>query len=188
MSLYDRAKEGMTKIEGAITGLPVIKDYRGKDMRRDADKRLRERISQELENYRRKLSALQLDMVSSGNLRVLPEMERAVGRLQLLIDRIRTAAYGYAPFFDIEEIREDELDRLAAFDQQMAATIPVIDQRIDALGDAIQSGEGFGEAMDALMGALARLHEQFDKREQVISFVTGDADTMPALDEPDITM
>ena len=118
MSLYDRAQEGMTKIEGAITGLPVVKDYRAKEMRRDADRRLRERISQELENYRRKLSALQLDMVSSGNLRVLPEMERAVGRLQLLIDRIRTAAYGYAPFFDIEEIREvrAELAREAHYD------------------------------------------------------------------------
>lgn len=171
MSLYDQASEGMTKIEGAITGLPVISDYREKEFRRDADKRLRERIAEVLESYRRKLTALQLDMVSAGNLRVLPEMERAVGRLQLLIDRIRTASYGYSPFFDAQEIREAELDKLIAFDEQIAYQVPVIDERIDALAAAIDADEGFDAAMDALMGALSRLHEQFDKRDQVISYL-----------------
>ena len=171
MDLYDQAQQGMTQLEGIVSGLPVISDYRSKELRRDADKKLRESIAATLETERRKLTGLQRDMVTAGRLRDLPEMERAVGRLQLLIDRIRTASYGYAPFYDAQEIREAELDRLIAFDQQMASQIVIIGERIDILGAALGSGEGFDAALDALLNDLILLHEQFDQREQVISYL-----------------
>jgi hypothetical protein len=171
MDLYDQAKEGMTSLESFVSGLPVISDYRNKELRRDADKKLRESIAATLENDRRKLTALQRDMVSAGRLSDLPEMERVVGRLQLLIDRIRTAAYGYSPFYDAQEIREEELDRLIDFDQQMADQITVIGERIDALSAALAPDEEFDITLDALMDDLVLLHEQFDQREQVISYL-----------------
>jgi len=171
MDIYDQAQQGMTQLEGMVSGLPVISDYRSKEMRRDADKKLRESIAATLENERRKLTGLQRDLVTAGRLRDLPEMERAVGRLQLLIDRIRTAAYGYAPFYDAQEIREAELDRLIAFDQQMASQIVILNERINILAATVDSGEGFDAALDALMNDLTLLHEQFDQREQVISFL-----------------
>jgi hypothetical protein len=171
MDLYDRAKEGMTSLESFVSGLPVISDYRNKELRRDADKKLRESIANALENDRRKLTALQRDMVSAGRLRDLPEMERAVGRLQLLIDRIRTASYGYAPFYDAQEIRETELDRLIAFDQQMADQVARIGERIDGVGAALASAGDFDAALAALLNDLTLLHEQFDQREQVISYL-----------------
>lgn len=171
MDIYDQAQQGMTQLEGMVSGLPVISDYRSKEMRRDADKKLRESIAATLENERRKLTGLQRDLVTAGRLRDLPEMERAVGRLQLLIDRVRTAAYGYAPFYDAQEIREAELDRLIAFDQQMASQIVIINERINILAATVASGEGFDAALDALLSDLTLLHEQFDQREQVISFL-----------------
>jgi len=171
MDIYDQAQQGMTQLEGMVSGLPVISDYRSKEMRRDADKKLRESMAATLETERRKLTGLQRDLVTAGRLRDLPEMERAVGRLQLLIDRIRTAAYGYAPFYDAQEIREPELDRLIAFDQQMASQIVIINERINILATALASGEGFDAALDALLSDLSLLHEQFAEREQVISYL-----------------
>ena len=50
-------------------------------------------------------------------------MERVSTRLQTLIDRIRTAAYGYAGFFDLQRVKEPELDRLAAFDKALVRPI-----------------------------------------------------------------
>lgn len=171
MDLYDQAQEGMTSLEGFISGLPVISDYRNKELRRDADKKLRESIAGALENDRRKLTGLQRDMAMAGRLRELPEMERAVGRLQLLIDRIRTAAYGYAPFYDAQEIREAELDQLIAFDQQMASQVTIVGERVDGLGAVLASDENFDAALSALLDDLALLHERFDQREQVISYL-----------------
>ena len=117
-SIVNRAKAGIdtvgSKVGGLMDSLPVIGDYRSKEMRREADKRLREGIAKLLETYRSKLTGLERDLVNAGRLRDLPGLERAVGRLQLLIDKIRTAAYGYAPFFDLDKVREPELERLAA--------------------------------------------------------------------------
>ena len=171
MDLYERAAEGMTKVESFVSNLPVIEDYRNKEMRRDADKRLREFIAQQLERSRRRLTAAQLELVRAGNLRALPKVEQAVGRLQLLIDRIRTAGYGYAPFFDIDEVREAELDKLAEFDQQIGQEAEALGERTEELAARIRSGEPFDAALDEYMDELARLHQQFDGREQLLSSV-----------------
>lgn len=152
-----------------VDRLPVIGDYRSKEMRRDADRRLRENLAQRLEVSRRTLTAMQRDLVTAGNLRLLPEMERAVGRLQLLIDDIRTAAYGYAPFFDLERVREAELDQLMAFDAQIGQQLPAIDDDIAVLAAAIQANEGVAEALSALQARLATLRTLYDQRSNVIS-------------------
>lgn len=189
MSLVDSAKSGLSAAGGLIDKLPVIGDYRSKEMRREADKRLREAIARRLESYRRKLTSIERDLVSAGRLRSLPDMERAVGRLQLLIDRIRTAAYGYAPFFDLNKVREPELERLVAFDQTIGEKVGEINVRIDTLNAAIQSGEGYQKALDELMEALNALHADFDQRSQAMLGAAGESpmpdpslDTLPAPD------
>ncbi|MCO6451342.1 MAG: hypothetical protein J5I90_11195 [Caldilineales bacterium] len=184
MDLYDRAAEGMTKVEATISSLPVISEYRSKEMRRDADKRLREQIARYLENSRRKLTGLQRDMVSAGNLRDLPSMERAVGRLQLLIDRIRTASYGYAPFWDIDEVREPQLDQLLNFDQQLATHVTTIESEVDVLAEAVNAADAFRDELDALMDTLAQTHQLFDQRAQMISYLGGDSDAPTPDAEP----
>lgn len=177
MNLVDKAKAGMGSLERTISGLPVIKDYREKEMRREADRRLRQTVARRLESSRRKLTGVQRDLVSSGKLRALPEMERAVGRMQLLIDRIKTAASGYTPFFDLEKVREDELDQLIAFDQAIGERVPAINDHINVLNEAVRSGEGFDEALDALMEALQALHDEFGQRQEAMNAVAADAPT-----------
>ncbi len=172
MNLFDKAKAGMSSIERTVSGLPVIRDYREKELRRAADRRIRQKMARRLESYRRKLTTIQRDLVSAGQLRSLPELERAVGRLQLLIDRIKTAASGYSGFFDAERVREDELQQIINFDTAIGEKIPEINEAINALNQAVQSGEGYNEALDALMNKLAELHEQFDKRQDAINAAT----------------
>jgi len=169
MTLLDKAKAGMSSIERAVSGLPVLGDYRNKELRRAADRRIRQKMARRLESYRRKLTTIQRDLVSAGQLRSLPELERAVGRLQLLIDRIKTAASGYAGFFDAERVREDELQQIINFDTTISQKIPEINEAINALNQAVQSGQGYAEALDALMNKLAELHEQFDQRQDAIN-------------------
>ncbi|NOZ49815.1 MAG: hypothetical protein GXP37_07165 [Chloroflexi bacterium] len=163
---------GMGSIERTISGLPVLRDYREKELRRAADRRIRQTMARRLESYRRKLTGLQRDLVTSGQLRSLPEVERAVGRLQLLIDRIKTAASGYAGFFDAQKIREDELQQITTFDAAISQKVPAINDAINALNQAIQSGEGYSDALDALMNTLTELHEQFDQRQDAIRAAT----------------
>ena len=89
----------------ACSRLPGIKGYREKDMRREADKQVRDALARRLESRRRKMTGLQDDLLAAGGLLWLDDVERLVGRLQLLIDRIKTASYGYAPFFGLKRSR-----------------------------------------------------------------------------------
>ena len=99
MDPVEKAKSEMGGMESFFTNIPGIAGYREKEMRRDADKQLRDALAKRLESRRRKLTALQGDLLDSGGILWMDDMERVVGRLQLLIDRVKTASYGYAPLF-----------------------------------------------------------------------------------------
>jgi hypothetical protein len=98
----------------------------------------------------------------------MDDLERLVGRLQLLIDRIKTAAYGYSGFFDLQRVKEDELYELARFDQALFEDLPRLDTAIESLGKAIEANEGIKESVTALGNILTRMNETFGHRMDAI--------------------
>lgn len=164
MDTVDKARAAMGGLERFISGLPGIKGYREKELSREADKQVRDSLAHALEERRSKITALQGELLSAGGLLWLDDVERVVGRLQLLIDRIRTAAYGYAGFFDVQRVKEAELDRLAQFDQALFEELPKLDEAIAGLEQAVQANEGLKEAIKAVGDLLAGLNETFGRR------------------------
>jgi hypothetical protein len=168
MDQLDKAKAEMGSVESFFTNLPGIAGYREKEMRRSVDKQFRDSLARRLEARRRKVTALQNDLLTGGGILYMDDMERVVGRLQLLIDRIKTASYGYGPFFDVERVKEDDLDRLAEFDRGLAAELPQLDEAIGKLETAVGSNEGLREAIAATGVVLSDLNEKFGQRQDVI--------------------
>jgi hypothetical protein len=168
MDQLDKAKSEMGAIESFFTNLPGIAGYREKEMRRSADKQLRDSLARRLEARRRKVTALQNDLLTGGGILYMDDMERVVGRLQLLIDRVKTASYGYGPFFDVERVKEDDLDRLAEFDRAIAADLPRLDEAIGGLETAVGANEGVQQAITATGDVLTDLNEKFGQRQDVI--------------------
>jgi len=158
----------MGGLESLLSKLPGIKGYREKDIRRDSDKQLRDTLARELTERRTKLTAIQNDLLSGGGLLWMDDAEKLVSRLQLLIDRIKTAAYGYAGFFDIQRVKEDELDKLAQFDEALFEDLPRLDTAIESFAKAVEANEGIKEALSAIGTILARLNETFGKRLEAI--------------------
>ena len=168
MDPIEKAKAQMGGIEKVISGLPGIKGYREKEMRRDADKQLRDALARRLESRRRKLTALQSDLLSSGGLLWLDDVERVVGRLQLCIDRIKTASYGYAPLFALSKVKEDDLDRLLQFDQSLLDEVGKLDTAIGGLEQAVHANDGIKDALAAVGDLVSGLNETFNRRIEVI--------------------
>lgn len=169
----DRAKDEMGSIERFLSKLPGIKGYREKEMRRDADKQLRDALARRLEARRRKLTGLQSDLLSSGGLLWLDDVERIVGRLQLLIDRIKTAAYGYAPLWALNRVREDDLQRIADFDQALFDEVVRLDEALANLEQAVQANDGIKAALQSLGDLLNGLNDTFSRRADVIQNISG---------------
>lgn len=168
MDPVDKAKQSMGSVERAIFNLPGVEGYREKEMRRDSDKLVREGLVQRLSEQRRRLNDLQNQLLSAGGLLWMDEMERLTTRLNTLIDRIHTASYGYAGFFDLQRVKEPELDRLAAFDKSLADMLPPLGSAIDNLQKAIGANDGIKEAIQAVADQLSQMNETFGRRAEAM--------------------
>ena len=133
-----RRNPNRARIESFFSNLPGVSGYREKEMRRNVDKQLRDALARRLESRRRKITALQNDLLTSGGILYMDDMERVVGRLQLLIDRVKTASYGYAPLLRVKRVKEDDLDRLVEFDQALADELGRLDEAIGGLEQAVR--------------------------------------------------
>lgn len=167
--LMTKAKEQMGVVEKVLAGVPGLKGYKEKELRRETDKTVRTMVAKQLEDQRSRLTGLQTDLVSGGQLGLLDDMERAGVKLQLLIDRIRTASYGYAPLFDDVRVKEAELDALVQFDQALFGNVERVKTIIDNMADlAGRPEQEWLAAIRALNTALDTMNTEFGHRSEVI--------------------
>ena len=142
------AKDNMGAVEALIVGLPGINGYVDKEVRRDADKRVRTMIASRLDEQKQALFAIQRKLAKGGGLKHLDEVDGAIQKLQLLSDRMKTASYGYAGFFDPVRVKEEELNALHRFDVALAARTVEVEDAVRALAGAADSGGDVSAAAD----------------------------------------
>ena len=71
-TLLDRIKSNMYGLERGIANVvPGYKGYKQKELRREADKLLRDTLVSRLRTVKRQLDALQQDLISSGKIDLL---------------------------------------------------------------------------------------------------------------------
>jgi hypothetical protein len=162
------AQDERSGFEKFLGNLPGVKGYREKEMRRDADRQVRDALARRLESRRAKLTALQGDLLDGGGLQWVDDVERVVGRLQLFIDRVKTASYGYAPLWGLDKVDETDLDRLAVFDQDLFEQVPPLDEALAKLEEAVAGNTGIKEALKAVGELVTGLNETFNRRSDVI--------------------
>jgi hypothetical protein len=167
-SFVESAKGQMGAIEGLIKGLPGIKGYVDKELRRDADKRVRTMIAGQLEEQKQALFGLQQKLLKGGGLALLDEIDGAIQKLQILIDRIKTASQGYAGLFDAVRIREEQLDALNRFDVALASRVVDVQNAVQALGTAIDSKGEIGAAIQQLANLIVELGNLFSRRAEAV--------------------
>lgn len=178
-----KAKDEMGAIERLLKGLPIIRGYVDKELRREADYRLRQTLADELNAEKQRLYTLQQKLMRSGGLRYVDDVDGAVQKLQTLADRVRTASYGYAGLFSAVKIQEEQLDALHRFDVALAARTYEIHEAIDQLGAAIESSDGIEAATDALTVKLADFNQLFDERHRAVENPDRLEGNAPAVDE-----
>ncbi len=167
--LYDQISGDRGRIESFMGKIPGYKGYKEKEMRREADKLLRDVLARRLEEQWRRLPDIQKQLLSSGQIQWLDDIEGATMKLQTLIDRIKTATYGYAGFFDAVRVKEDELDQLYNFDMALDEEVDQITAAIDELGVTVMSKEGVGEAITHLTVTVSAANETFSRRKDVLT-------------------
>jgi len=150
-----------------VARLPGFKGYIGKEARREADKMLRTYIGRQLDQQRSRMQRLGAKLATAGNLDAVTSLEQVRMRLQTISDKIKTATYGYAGFFDAATVNEKELDALYDFDNSLMDEVEAITGAVSNLTTA--QGEAFDAALDPVSAAIDDLNAVWSKRQDVIT-------------------
>lgn len=165
--LRKRIEGAYNKLEEMAKDLPGYKGYKDKEVRRQADKLIRMKVARGFEEQRRRLNSIAMQLADAGRLRVLLTVDRSLMRLQFLIDRLKTASYGYAGLFDAIKVKEAELDALYEYDAALLDDVEKVRMLIDAV-DAAEDDDQLTKAGNELLAALEEINETFSKRQDVI--------------------
>jgi hypothetical protein len=160
------SKGGLEKL---VSKIPGYRGYKEKENRRAADKLLRDHLAGQLGEQRRRLVELQRGLLEGGGLMLMDDLERAVTKVQKLADKIRTASYGYAGLFDAVKVKEEDLDALYEFDEDMLTHILNIQTAVDSLAGVLESGgEDVKGTIRGVTSAAGEAEDAWRKREQAI--------------------
>jgi hypothetical protein len=166
---FEKVTSQVDPFKKLIGFIPGFKGYVERQNRRDADKLLRDAVARRFEEHWKRASSLQTELVSSGMIEYVDDLEKAAIKLRTFIDKISTAPRGYSGLFDAVKINEAELQALYQFD---AAFFDLADQVGRAL-DTVEASLGDREALPAAIRnitSLARLAvETYNKRTEAVT-------------------
>jgi hypothetical protein len=152
------------KIRNTVSGFV---GYFDRENRREADKLLRTTIVTRYEQQWARISSIQRQMIDAGNLDQVGQLEAASIKLRGFIDRVKSASYGYAGFFDAVRINEKELQKLYSYDLQLLEDVNSISSAIDNIEASIGS-EGLPAAMRHLVTLSQDVVDAYDRRDEVL--------------------
>jgi len=140
--------------------VPGYAGYKDKELRREADKRQRDYLARRLSEEKSRLESANARMAERMLLDALGASDRVARRLEKIIDRVRFASYGYAGFFDIAKVREEELDRIYELDASLLDDVQAMGGKITEL----EGMEGPQEEMTKVLRELESLVAEFDRK------------------------
>jgi hypothetical protein len=166
--LYDKIKDSQGLL-GKIAGMiPGFSGYMARETRREADKMLRETVANRYGEQLNRISDLQVQLITSGGIDWVDDLQDAATRLQRFIDMVRTAAYGYSGLFDAVKVNEPELAKLYNFDLALLENAAKVAAAIDNV-EASVGGEGMPAAVRHLSSVIGEANTAYERRKEVLT-------------------
>lgn len=167
--LFDKVTSQMDFVKKLASKVPGFSGYVERQNRRAADKLLRETVANRFEEQWKRTSNLQSDMISAGKIALIDDMEKAAIQMRTFADKIRTASYGYAGFFDAVKINESELAQLYQFDLAFFDEADQIGHALDNVEASMGDEEGLKAAIRNLIGIAREAVTTYERRHEVIT-------------------
>jgi hypothetical protein len=153
---FGRVTEDQDPLKKLASHIPGFSGYIERTNRRSADKLVRDTVARRFEEQYKRLSALQADIISQGNIEYVDDLEKAALLIRTFTDKIRNATYGYSGLFDAVKINEAELSKIYTFD---SAFFDLADQIKNAI-DTVEASMGTPEGLPATIRNLVTLARQ----------------------------
>ena len=167
-----------------LSKIPGFKGYMEKETRRDSDKLIRDVLAGRFTEQLNRLADIQTELIPSGGFEYVDDVEGAAVKLRTFIDRVKTAPRGYAGLFDAVQVKEDQLEQIYNFDNQLLSEVDNLAAAIDrcriAMGTVpapapaegaapVATGpDALKQSIAALRQTCAGLNDLYDKRQHLL--------------------
>ena len=172
--LYAVAKDQMRLSERIAAAIPGFRGYKEKELRRESDKLIRNHLYLKLSEAKSNLRTIFQKLSDRRYFDVLTDMDRLMAKSDRVVEKVNHASYGYSGFFDVVKVREENLDRMISFDNQLIDEVNSLTAGVDAFKTELIAGEfkNMKERIQNLTEKLETFEETFDKRDEVIRGVS----------------
>jgi len=172
--LYAEAKKQMRLSERIAAAIPGFRGYKEKELRRESDKLIRNHLYLKLSKAKKDLKTVFQKLSDRRWFDVLTGMDRLMAKVDRITEKVNHASYGYSGFFDIVKIKEENLDRMIDFDNQLIDEVNSLAADVGAFKSEITKGEAKNakEQIQNISEKLEGFEETFDKRDDVIRGVS----------------
>jgi len=165
--LFDRVTGDQDFIQKILSKVPGFGGYIERSNRRASDKLLRTVVADRYNEQWQRISGLQRDLISQGEIRYVDDLEASALKLRQFIDRVRTASYGYSGFFDAVKVNQEELAQVYQYDVVLLNNVDEIKRGIDNVEAAIGT-DGLPAAIRQLTGLSQQAVDAFNRRSEVM--------------------
>ncbi len=168
--VYSDVKGQMRLSERIAAFLPGFRGYKEKELRRESDKLIRNHLYLKLSTAKTDLREVSQKLADRRYFDVLTDMDRLLAKMDRVVEKVNHASYGYSGFFDAVKVKEENLDRMIAFDNQLIDSVTALSTEIDAFKAELASGNtsNLKTRIQNVTDKLESLEDTFDKREEVI--------------------
>jgi hypothetical protein len=170
--IFGKVTEDMDPFKKILNKVPGFGGYIERQKRRDSDKLLREYLFDQFRELEGRVSRLQRDFISQGELKYVDDLEATAIKLRTFADRIRTAARGYSGLFDAVNINEAELSQVYEYDASMLDLVDEVNRAIDNVESSVGT-DGLPAAIRHLESKADECVQAFNDRENVILGLVG---------------
>jgi len=172
--LYAEAKKQMRLSERIVAAIPGFRGYKEKELRRESDKLIRNHLYLKLSKPKSDLKTIFQKLSDRRWFDVLTDMDRLMAKIDRVGEKVNHASYGYSGFFDVVKVKEENLDRMIDFDNQLIDEVNSLTGDVDAFKAELMTGEfkNSKERIQNLTEKLETFEETFDKRDEVIRGVS----------------
>ena len=172
--VYAQSKSQMRLSERIVAALPGFRGYKEKELRRESDKLVRNNLTLKLTKDKDSVKSISQKVADKRYMDVLTDVDRLTAKMDRITEKVNHASYGYAGFYDIVKIKEENLDRMITFDNQLLDEVNALTAAIEDLKTQLLSNNfaNLKDKIQAITDKFELLEDTFDKREQVILGVT----------------
>ncbi|MGQ9553829.1 MAG: hypothetical protein ACUVWR_06940 [Anaerolineae bacterium] len=168
MDMRERIEKELGWFERTVQHIPGYRGYKEKELAREADSLVRGNLTKGINAEVDRLTDVQRQLLDSGGIKYLDDVDGIIRRLQTLATTIRTASYGYSGLFDAVKVKEEELDALYRHDATLLESLPSLTAAVDALGTAVSDLQSVPRALMELTSVVNTMRQQWDRRRDAL--------------------